>query len=212
MYDPDTAPILFNDALDSMQLALEDPSVDTQVIFQRGFKSFIKIIAYELEHERAWARSETGSATLCTILSHPIWIPARKAIAALPPGDHALAANKCLRTLDRIRQKLLPGTVPASTLPPGSAGEKQPQFGEDDRLSSSPHLTIDMETKRDDDGTVPATTSPHAGVDAGPQEGQDTGKTEDQTVSKEAPTTMPSTPSSRSSSVHSTVSSPLLEV
>ena len=212
MPDPDTAPILFNDALDTIQIALEDPLIDTQVIFQRGFKSFIKVLAYELEHERVWARSERGSATLRTIVSHPIWIPARKVIAALPPGAHALAADKCLRTLDRIRQKRLPGTVPAPTLLEGVAGGKELPEREDDWLTSPPHLAIDMETKYEDDGTVPATTSPHALIESGPQEGQDTGETEDQTVSQKTPTTVASTPSSRSESAHLTTISPPLEV
>ena len=213
MYNPETAPILFHDALDSIQVALEDPSTGTQTIFQSGFKSLIEVLAYEMEHERAWARSETGSNTVSAIVSHPIWIPARKIIASLPPGKDTAVAHKCLRTLDRIRQKLRPRAAAGIDLvsqEEGSPGGKEPKEGKNGRQTTAPHIAIDMEPKYDDDRPIHAVASSQVAIDTGPKEDRDPDEREGQSGYEERlDTIMVSTPAALPThAVHSTTSLP----
>ena len=199
MKRPHIGPILFNDALDTMKIAFENPSTDTQAIFQRGFKSFIKALAYEVDQEREWTRPTTRSVTLSLIVSHSIWTPALEIIVALPPGEHATAAQKSMKTLERIRQKiplqsLTPPMEPST--PPDEAVDSDPSSERDDGVfATSPHISIDIEPKHDDDhGTtaIPGTSSHPAG-DTGPEEDKDTGGADDQITLDEQPaTTIPS--------------------
>jgi len=151
----DVDPILFNDALSSMQTALENPSTNTQIMFNRGFKVFIKGLAYEMDYPTSWTKTATGSATLSTIISHSIWTLVREIIATLPSGEHTIAAQKCLMTLDRIHRKMPP--CPAPTLasffakPGAVATEISPSSREDLPPTTSPHITIDVEPRDDED-------------------------------------------------------------
>jgi len=180
--------VLFNDTLGSMQIALANPSTDTQMVFQRGFKIFIKGIAYEVDHPSSWSRSEGGSTILSTIVLHPIWGPARETIATLPPGaEHTTAAQKCMQTLDRIRQKFPP--FPATIAPDNLPLQEEPS-----RLSSS-HISIDVAPDHYDERTAHVVASPHAGVDTGPEEDKDAGQIGPPIFSKDQfLTTVTSTP------------------
>jgi len=166
MDDAAVGPILFNDVLDSMQIALENSSTDTHTIFQRGFKSFVKFLAYEMEKERAWEQITTASAVLRSIVLHPIWGPAREIIANLPAGEpQTTAAQKCMRTLDRIRRDFPP--APAQMEPDDPPREQLASQGEPGRPTTPPpsHIAIDVVSDGGDEGTVPDIASPHAGVD-----------------------------------------------
>ena len=134
MHDPNTAPTLFNDALGSMQVALEDPSTDVQSAFQHRFNLFITTLAYEVDHERTWARSERGSVTLSTIISHPVWAAAGRAIVGLPPGEHTTKAQKCMGTLDRIREHVSPERIPVEVS----------ELSHEALASQGEHITIDV--------------------------------------------------------------------
>ena len=187
--DPDTAPILFHDALESIQISLEDPTTDIETMFQRGFKSFVKVLAYEMEYNREWTTSETGSAILFSIVRHPIWELAGRRIATLPLEGHTTAAQKCLRTLDRIRQKL-------QTSSPNGGSADEAQFSspsrspEDLRPTSSPDIRIDVQPTHEGDLTA-------AVVDySQPEEDEDTTGVGDQMDSdkEQLATTVTSTP------------------
>ena len=194
--DIDTAPSLFNDSLASMQTALENPVTDTRMVFQRGFKTFIKGLAYEVDHPSSWSRTERGSATLSAIALHPIWVPAREVIAALPPGEHTATAQKCMRTLDRIQRKFPSRPAPMESgdpLPKQLAPE-----GEDAQptAQSPSHIAIDIEPKNDEEyAPTPAASLWQVSVDAVPDDDEHKGGTEDQITFKEHPaTTAISTP------------------
>ena len=151
-----------------MQIAFKNPATNTQVVFQRGFKIFIQGLAYEVDHPSSWSRSEGGSALLSSILWHPIWVPAREIIATLPPGEHTTAAQKCKRTLDRIRQKIPPGPAP---IDPGDPC----------------HIAIDVVHKHDDERPAPYVASLHASAHTQLDEDEnEDGADEDETDEDEA--------------------------
>ena len=203
MKRPDIGPFLFNDALNSMKIALENPSTDLQAVFRRGFKTFIKGLAHEVEREQGWAQRTANSETLSLIVSHPIWVPARDIIAALPPGEHATVAQKCMRTLNRIRQKIPPRTptpmIEASKAiaPDGSVdADALPEREHDPSTTRLHHIAIDIELKQDAErgATSFPAASPHVAGDTGPED-EGAGGTEDQMISDEkVPVTIISSP------------------
>ena len=159
-----------------MKVALENPSTDARAAFQRGFKTFIKIATYEMEHERPWVPStSTRSAALCTIAWHPIWDLAAGIIATLPPGEYTTAAKKFMRTFDRIRQKIPPRTP---TLPVEPSAEPDGLMTEEPQsYTTSPHIAInigpDADEKNDVTGTVATSSDAPSAGDLEEDEGTD---------------------------------------
>ena len=195
MDDLDIGPILFSDALSSMKIALENSSTDTQVVFRCGFKTFIKALTYEANQEREWTRATTRSVSFSLIISHPIWVQAQEIITALPPGEHTTAAQKCMRTLDRIRQKVprrfpIPPTILAIPLAPDESVAAGVLPAREDGLSTTSHpsyVAIDFEPKQDDENgstSVPA-AFPHVAGGTGLKEDEDAGGTEGQVTPDE---------------------------
>jgi len=158
-------PVLFNDTLGSMQIALENPSTDTQTVFQRGFKIFIQGLAYEVDHPSSWSRSDEGSVLLSAILWHPIWVPAREIVADLPPGEEGTtAAQKCMRTLDRIRQKFPPALAPME--PDDPLLDQLPTQEEPGQPATPPprHIAIDVVPDQGDERSPSLVAPLHTSV------------------------------------------------
>jgi len=172
--DSNTAPMLFRDTLDSMEIFLEDPTTDAQTMFQRGFNSFVEILGNNVEHERAWATSETGSAIVSSIVLHPMWASARKRIGALPPGEYTTTAQKCLKMLDRMRDNIPPSPAPIES-------------EELDQQTSSPltHTAIDIGPQHGDDHRDPPLALHRADIYTGTGEDETDGGREGRATLKE---------------------------
>ena len=182
--------MLFNDALGSMQIALEHPSIDICTVFQQGFKTFITMLADEVEHERAWARSDGGSVTLSAIVFHPIWATAGRIVANLPPGEYATAAQKCMKTLDRIRASVPPTSGPVLVEKSELSVDLEElasvggERGEPTAPSSS-HIVVDIEPKDDVEHQVSDEAS--LKVETGPDEDKNTSAAGPRTPPAEEP-------------------------
>jgi len=103
----------FTDALDTVKNVLDSPMPKKEYLLQTGFKSFVDVFAYQAECDHDWVRSPHGSATVSAIATHEVWDQIRRVVERLPPNPDVVGAQDCIRTLDRVKRKVVVDSVQA---------------------------------------------------------------------------------------------------